>query len=134
MNTFNFVEQIRKFLSEKKTNNFKFIHISTDEVYGSLKPKEKSFTEKNKFLPNSPYSASKASAEHVMRSYYKTFKFPVIISNCSNNYGPFQYPEKLIPLIIQFCINNKSLPIYGDGKQIRDWLFVDDHCHAISKY
>lgn len=133
LNTFNFVEQIRKFLSEKKTNNFKFIHISTDEVYGSLKPKEKSFTEKNKFLPNSPYSASKASAEHVMRSYYKTFKFPVIISNCSNNYGPFQYPEKLIPLIIQNCINNKSLPIYGDGKQIRDWLFVDDHCHAIFK-
>ena len=101
--------------------------------FGSLKPKEKSFTEKNKFLPNSPYSASKASAEHVMRSYYKTFKFPVIISNCSNNYGPFQYPEKLIPLIIQNCINNKSLPIYGDGKQIRDWLFVDDHCHAIFK-
>jgi len=133
LQTLNLIEETKKYLLQKKNNNFKFIHISTDEVYGSLSTKEASFRETNKFFPNSPYSASKASAEHIMRSYYKTFGFPVIISNCSNNYGPYQYPEKLIPLIIQNCINNKLLPVYGDGKQIRDWLFVDDHCNAIFK-
>lgn len=133
LQTLNLIEETKKYLLKKKNNNFKFIHISTDEVYGSLSTKEASFRETNKFFPNSPYSASKASAEHIMRSYYKTFGFPVIISNCSNNYGPYQYPEKLIPLIIQNCINNKLLPVYGDGKQIRDWLFVDDHCNAIFK-
>ena len=127
------IEEVRKYLLNKNIKNFRFIHISTDEVYGSLRPKEKSFSENNKFFPNSPYSASKASAEHIMRSYFKTYSFPVIISNCSNNYGPFQYPEKLMPLIIQNCISNKMLPVYGDGKQIRDWLFVDDHCLAILK-
>ena len=131
LKTFKLVEETRKFISINNLKNFRFIHISTDEVYGSLKKREPSFSEKNKFFPNSPYSASKASAEHIMRSYFKTFKFPVIISNCSNNYGPYQYPEKLIPLIIQNAILKKKLPVYGDGKQVRDWLFVDDHCLAI---
>ena len=132
LKTFKLVEETRQFISLNNLKNFKFIHISTDEVYGSLKKHEPSFSEKNKFFPNSPYSASKASAEHIMRSYFKTFKFPVIISNCSNNYGPYQYPEKLIPLIIQNAILKKKLPVYGDGKQIRDWLYVTDHCEAIN--
>ena len=133
LKTFKLIEKVRKYLINKNIKNFRFIHISTDEVYGSLRLKDKSFTESNKFFPNSPYSASKASAEHIMRSYFKTYSFPVIISNCSNNYGPYQYPEKLMPLMIQNCISNKMLPVYGDGKQIRDWLFVDDHCLAILK-
>ena len=112
---------------------FKFIQISTDEVYGSLGLNEPSFTENHPFRPNSPYSASKASGDHLVRSWIKTYNFPAIITNCSNNYGPFQYPEKLIPLVINNCLIGKKIPVYGDGKQIRDWLYVDDHCAALEK-
>jgi dTDP-glucose 4,6-dehydratase len=128
--TFNLLEFSRKYW-----NNFSdklFIHISTDEVYGSL-GNEGFFTEKTPYSPNSPYSASKASSDFLLRAYYKTYKFPAIITNCSNNYGPYQFPEKLIPLIIFNCLNSKPLPIYGDGKNIRDWLYVLDHCKAIEK-
>ena len=126
-----FFEAIREEYSKNK--NFRILHVSTDEVYGSLKSKEKSFSEKNKYFPNNPYSASKASADHLAQSYFKTFKFPILVSNCSNNYGPFQNPEKLIPLIINNCINKKNIPIYGKGDQVRDWLHVEDHCSALWK-
>jgi dTDP-glucose 4,6-dehydratase len=109
------------------------LHVSTDEVYGSLKTSEKQFTEENQYKPNSPYSASKASSDHLVRAYNKTYGLPTLITNCSNNYGPYQFPEKLIPLIIHNALKKKSLPIYGDGKQIRDWLYVEDHCNAICK-
>ena len=112
---------------------FKFVQISTDEVYGSLGLNEPSFTENHPFRPNSPYSASKASGDHLVRSWVKTYNFPAIITNCSNNYGPYQYPEKLIPLVINNCLVGKKIPVYGDGKQIRDWLYVDDHCDALEK-
>tara|TARA_Y100001935_G_C17242408_1_gene476423 strand:- start:165 stop:1184 length:1020 start_codon:yes stop_codon:yes gene_type:complete len=115
----------------KSTPNFKFIHISTDEVYGSL-GKNGLFTEKSPFNPSSPYSASKASSDHLVNAWNKTFDFPSIITNCSNNYGPYQFPEKLIPLIITNCLDNKTLPVYGSGLNIRDWLYVTDHCEAIS--
>ena len=114
-------------LSSKKNM---FYHISTDEVYGSL-DLEGSFNEKSRYDPNSPYSASKASSDHFVRAYHKTYALPILISNCSNNYGPFQHQEKFIPNIINSLINNKKIPIYGDGKNIRDWLYVDDHCDAI---
>ena len=109
----------------------RFHHISTDEVYGSLNKGDPPFSEKTPYAPNSPYAASKAASDHIVRSYYHTFKLPITITNCSNNYGPYQYPEKLIPLIIQNALQGKQLPIYGDGKQIRDWLYVEDHCEAI---
>ena len=112
---------------------FKFIQISTDEVYGSLGLNESSFTENHPFRPNSPYSASKASGDHLVRSWIKTYNFPAIVTNCSNNYGPYQYPEKLIPLVINNCLVGKKIPVYGDGMQIRDWLYVDDHCAALEK-
>ena len=118
-------------LSEADKNKFKFIHISTDEVYGSII--RGSFTEKSNFSPNSPYSASKASAEHFVNAWNKTFKLPINIVNCTNNYGPFQYPEKLIPLTILNCMLNKSIPIYGKGDNVRDWIYVEDHCEAIFK-
>ena len=110
----------------------KFHHISTDEVFGSLSldSKEK-FSEQTKFKPNSPYSASKAGSDHLVRAYYKTYGLPVTITNCSNNYGPFQFPEKLIPLVITNLLENKKVPVYGDGQNVRDWLYVDDHCQAI---
>ena len=111
--------------------NFKFLHISTDEVFGSL-DYEGSFTETTPYDPSSPYSASKASSDHIVRSWNRTFDFPALITNCSNNYGPYQFPEKLIPLMIINCLDQKPLPIYGKGLNIRDWLFVDDHCNAIS--
>tara|TARA_B100000676_G_C18044223_1_gene826886 strand:- start:857 stop:1912 length:1056 start_codon:yes stop_codon:yes gene_type:complete len=114
-----------------KLKNFKFIHISTDEVFGSL-GESGSFDESSNFSPNSPYSASKASSDHFVRSWHKTYGLPTIITNCSNNYGPFQFPEKLIPLIIANCLDHKPLPIYGKGDNIRDWLFVSDHCEALS--
>tara|TARA_S200000501_G_scaffold62739_1_gene53498 strand:- start:3680 stop:4732 length:1053 start_codon:yes stop_codon:yes gene_type:complete len=129
--TLNLLEQARHFFDSKKNlNKFKFIHISTDEVYGSL-GKEGSFSEESPFKPNSPYSASKASSDHLVKVWYKTFGLPTLITNCSNNYGPYQFPEKLIPLTIINCIEGNSLPIYGDGENIRDWLHVDDHCKAI---
>ena len=118
-------------LTEKQKKEFRFLHISTDEVYGDLDIKAPPFTEENRYIPNSPYSASKAASDHLVRAWHQTYKLPVITTNCSNNYGSFQFPEKLIPLCIINAINNKPLPLYGDGKQIRDWLHVDDHCEAI---
>ena len=118
-------------LQKKQKEEFRFIHISTDEVYGDLDAKSSRFTEENRYIPNSPYSASKAASDHLVRAWHKTYKLPVITTNCSNNYGCFQFPEKLIPLCIINAINDKALPLYGDGKQIRDWLYVKDHCDAI---
>ncbi len=119
-------------LSKNFKNQFRFIHISTDEVFGSLGSKGY-FNEKTPYSPNSPYSASKASSDFLVRSWNKTYKIPTIVTNCSNNYGPFQFPEKLIPLIIANCFDEKPLPIYGKGENIRDWLYVEDHCDAIAK-
>jgi dTDP-glucose 4,6-dehydratase len=112
-------------------STFRFLHISTDEVFGSLEKDEPAFSESTPFAPNSPYAASKASSDLLVRSYFQTYNFPAIITNCSNNYGPYQFPEKLIPLMILNAINGKPLPIYGDGQQIRDWLYVEDHCRAL---
>ena len=120
-------------LSVSEKQLFKFLHISTDEVFGSLKIDEKKFSEKNKYIPSSPYAASKASSDHLVYSWYKTYGLPIIITNCSNNYGPYQYPEKLIPTMIINCIEEKKLPIYGVGANIRDWIYVEDHCEAISQ-
>ena len=134
LGTFNLLECARGFwsnLSDIEKDNFRFIHISTDEVYGDLNINDEPFTEKNQYKPNSPYSASKASSDHLVRSYFHTFGLPVLTTNCSNNYGPYHFPEKLIPLCISNALNSKDLPIYGDGKQIRDWLYVQDHCNAI---
>ena len=133
--TFRLLEASRGYyekLTSYEKAKFRFIHISTDEVFGSLEKDENPFTESSSYQPNSPYSASKASSDHIVRSWYHTYKFPAIITNCSNNYGPYQFPEKLIPLIIINALNQEALPIYGDGKQIRDWLYVDDHCVALS--
>jgi len=113
--------------------NFRFLHVSTDEVYGSLSKNEPAFTEEHRYEPNSPYSASKASSDHLVRAYHHTYGLPVLTTNCSNNYGPFQFPEKLIPLMIVNALAAKPLPVYGDGQQIRDWLYVTDHCSAIRR-
>jgi dTDP-glucose 4,6-dehydratase len=130
--TFSILEVLRKIqLDRLGTNQIRFHHISTDEVFGSLKPGDPPFTEKTPYSPNSPYAASKASSDHLVRAYHHTYNLPVTITNCSNNYGPYQFPEKLIPLIILNALEGKELPIYGDGQQIRDWLYVDDHCEAI---
>ena len=118
-------------LTGNSRDNFRFLHISTDEVFGSLELLDESFKETDQYKPNSPYSASKASSDHLVRSFYKTYGLPVITSNCSNNYGPYQYPEKLIPMTILNLVNRKKVPVYGDGKQIRDWLHVLDHCDAL---
>ena len=118
-------------LDEKSKQNFRFLHISTDEVYGSLGKDDPAFSETNRYEPNSPYSASKAASDHLVRAWYHTYGLPVITTNCSNNYGPYQFPEKLIPLCIMNALSGKPLPIYGDGQQIRDWLYVKDHCSAI---
>ena len=119
-----------KELNRKTKDNFRFIHVSTDEVYGSL-GEEGKFLETTPYDPSSPYSASKASSDHIVRSWFRTFDFPVIITNCSNNYGPYQFPEKLIPLMIINSLTGKDLPVYGTGMNIRDWLYVRDHCEAI---
>ncbi len=111
----------------------RFIQVSTDEVYGSLDPDDPPFTERNQLTPNSPYSASKAGADLLVRAYVKTYGLPAVITRCSNNYGPYQFPEKLIPLLIRNAMNDQPIPVYGDGKQIRDWLYVEDHCRAIMK-
>ncbi len=108
-----------------------FVHVSTDEVYGTLAPKDQAFTELTAYSPNSPYAASKAASDHLVRAYYHTYGLPTVTTNCSNNYGPYQYPEKLIPLMILNALTGKSLPIYGDGLQVRDWLYVTDHCRAL---
>jgi dTDP-glucose 4,6-dehydratase len=118
-------------LTSPKKEKFRFLHISTDEVYGSLSSTDPAFREDTPYAPNSPYSASKAAADHLVRSYYHTYNLPTLTTNCSNNYGPLQFPEKLIPLTILNALNGKSLPIYGDGQNIRDWLYVRDHCDAI---
>jgi dTDP-glucose 4,6-dehydratase len=129
--TYELLEATRIFLAKGSApEGFRFLHVSTDEVYGSLGDTGL-FTEKTPYAPNSPYAASKASSDHLVRSYFKTFGLPVVTTNCSNNYGPFQFPEKLLPLMIQKALAGKPLPVYGDGKQIRDWLFVEDHCKAI---
>ena len=121
-----------KHLSSEKQEEFRFLHISTDEVYGSLAFGKPAFKESTPYRPNSPYSASKASSDHLVRAYTQTYGLPAIITNCSNNYGPYQFPEKLIPLTICNCLKGEKLPIYGDGLQIRDWLYVIDHCEALS--
>ena len=118
-------------LEGDKKDNFKFHHVSTDEVYGDLEGADDLFTEDTPYAPSSPYSAAKASSDHLVRAWQRTFKFPTLITNCSNNYGPYQFPEKLIPLIILNALEGKELPIYGNGKQIRDWLYVDDHARAL---
>ena len=134
--TFRLLEATRGYwdeLEKNKKKEFRFLHVSTDEVYGSLSSKEKAFDENHRYEPNSPYSASKAASDHLIRAYHKTYGLPVLTSNCSNNYGPYQFPEKLIPLIIINALTNKPLPVYGDGQQIRDWLYVKDHCSAIQR-
>ncbi len=128
--TYNLLQQSNKIYQEKDKNII-FLHVSTDEVYGSLSSNEAGFTETNRFKPNSPYSASKAASDHLVRSWYKTYGLPTLITNCSNNYGPNQNQEKLIPKIIFNAINLEPIPVYGDGLNVRDWLFVDDHCKAI---
>jgi dTDP-glucose 4,6-dehydratase len=118
-------------LSDAKKADFRFLHVSTDEVYGTLSPTDPAFTEETPFAPNSPYAASKAASDHLVRAYQHTYKFPTLTTNCSNNYGPFHFPEKLIPLMILNALEGKNLPVYGDGMQIRDWLYVEDHAAAI---
>jgi len=130
MGTFNLLEIARECWRENDKKKVLFHHISTDEVYGSIENGD-CFYENTSYQPNSPYSASKASSDHLVRAYYKTYGLPVTISNCSNNYGPYQFPEKLIPLMILNILEEKPLPVYGDGKNIRDWLYVEDHCSAI---
>lgn len=130
--TFNILESVRLYLSQNNKSLFKMIHVSTDEVFGSLSDVG-AFHEQSRYKPSSPYSASKASSDHLVRAWHKTYKLPLIITNCSNNFGPYQYPEKLIPLTILNCINGKNIPIYGNGKNIRDWLYVEDHANALLK-
>ena len=132
--TFNLLESARGYwesLTPDGRASFRFLHVSTDEVYGTLSPTDPPFSETKSYEPNSPYSASKASSDHLVRSWHHTYGLPVITTNCSNNYGPYQFPEKLIPLVILNALDGKPLPIYGDGQQVRDWLYVEDHCHAI---
>jgi dTDP-glucose 4,6-dehydratase len=118
-------------LSPEKQKAFRFLHVSTDEVYGSLGPTDPPFSETTAYAPNSPYSASKAASDHLVRAYHHTYGLPTLTTNCSNNYGPYQFPEKLIPVMISNALKGKPLPVYGDGKNVRDWLYVQDHCLAI---
>ena len=132
--TYRLLECVRSYwnsLAGSRKTAFRFLHISTDEVYGTLAIDDPPFRETNRYEPNSPYSASKASSDHLVRAWHHTYGLPVLTTNCSNNYGPYQFPEKLIPLVIVNALANKPLPIYGDGMQIRDWLYVKDHCNAI---
>ena len=131
LGTFNLLECARAYHEEAQDKNFVFLHVSTDEVYGSLEPDDPRFCEETRYSPNSPYSASKAGSDHMVRAYFHTYRLPVIITNCSNNYGPRQFPEKLIPLMILNASEGKHLPIYGDGLNARDWLYVADHCRAL---
>lgn len=134
--TFRLLEAVRAYwggLDEQARQAFRFLHVSTDEVYGSLAADEPAFTETHQYQPNSPYSASKAASDHLVRSYHHTYGLPVLTTNCSNNYGPYHFPEKLIPLMIVNALGGKPLPVYGDGQQIRDWLYVKDHCSAIRR-
>lgn len=134
--TFRLLEAVRAYwntLEGDAKSGFRFLHVSTDEVYGSLATEDSAFTETNRYEPNSPYSASKAASDHLVRAYHHTYGLPVLTTNCSNNYGPYHFPEKLIPLVIHNALAGKPLPIYGDGQQIRDWLYVKDHCSAIRR-
>jgi dTDP-glucose 4,6-dehydratase len=132
--TFHLLEAVRAYwsgLADTEKTDFRFLHVSTDEVYGSLAKDEPAFSETHRYEPNSPYSASKAASDHLVRAYHHTYGLPVLTTNCSNNYGPYHFPEKLIPLLIVNALAGKKLPVYGDGQQIRDWLYVKDHCSAI---
>ena len=134
--TFNLLNTAKQYLEnvdENKRNNFRFIHVSTDEVYGDLKSNDDLFTETTKYAPSSPYAASKAASDHLVRAWHRTYQLPTIITNCSNNYGPYQFPEKLIPKMIINIFSNKELPIYAKGKNSREWIYVDDHCEALFK-
>ena len=134
--TFHLLESVRAYwdgLKGDRKENFRFLHVSTDEVYGTLGPKDAPFTETTPYAPNSPYSASKAASDHLVRAYHHTYGLPVLTTNCSNNYGPYHFPEKLIPLCLHNALSGKPLPIYGDGMQVRDWLYVKDHCSAIRR-
>ena len=134
LGTFNLLESARDYWNQLPADQkaaFRFLHVSTDEVYGSLKADDPPFAETNPYEPNSPYSASKAASDHLVRAWFHTYGLPVLTTNCSNNYGPYHFPEKLIPLVILNALNGKPLPIYGDGQQIRDWLYVDDHNRGI---
>lgn len=134
--TFNLLEAVRAYwngLDEQAKAGFRFLHVSTDEVYGTLESDAPAFTEQHRYEPNSPYSATKAASDHLVRAYHHTYGLPVLTTNCSNNYGPYHFPEKLIPLVIHNALAGKPLPIYGDGQQIRDWLYVTDHCSAIRR-
>jgi len=132
--TFSLLEEARAYwssLPEAERDTFRFLHVSTDEVYGSLGPDDAAFSETTPYAPNSPYSASKAASDHLERAYHRTYGLPTLTTNCSNNYGPYQFPEKLIPLIVLNACGGKPLPVYGDGQNVRDWLYVEDHCRAI---
>lgn len=132
--TFALLEEVRAYWADQKEsdkNRFRFLHVSTDEVFGSLKEADAAFCETTRYQPNSPYSATKAASDHLVRAYHHTYGLPVLTTNCSNNYGPYQFPEKLIPLMILNACGGKPLPVYGDGKNVRDWLYVGDHCEAV---
>ena len=132
--TFSLLEETRAYwsaLDSEQQRSFRFLHVSTDEVYGSLDENASAFSEVTAYAPNSPYSATKAASDHFVRAYHHTYGFPTLTTNCSNNYGPYQFPEKLIPLVILNAIDGKALPVYGDGQNVRDWLFVGDHCEAV---
>jgi dTDP-glucose 4,6-dehydratase len=134
--TFALLEEVRAYwggLAEHERADFRFLHVSTDEVYGSLEPGDPAFSEATPYAPNSPYAASKAASDHLVRAYHHTYGLPTVTTNCSNNYGRFQFPEKLIPLMILNALDGKPLPVYGDGQNVRDWLYVEDHCEAISQ-
>ena len=134
--TFQLLESVRAYwagLDDQAKQDFRFLHVSTDEVYGSLAPDAPAFSETNPYEPNSPYSASKAASDHLVRAWHHTYGLPVLTTNCSNNYGPYHFPEKLIPLVIHNALTGKPLPIYGDGQQVRDWLYVEDHCKALMR-
>ncbi len=134
--TFNLLEEVRGYwsaLPDSRREAFRFLHVSTDEVYGSLAPLDPAFAETTPYAPNSPYAASKAAADHLVRAYHHTYGMPVVTTHCSNNYGPYQFPEKLIPLMIVNALEGKPLPVYGDGGNVRDWLYVGDHCAAVRR-
>lgn len=136
VSTFRLLEAVRAYwssLPEPARSNFRFLHVSTDEVFGSLGPHDPAFSESTPYAPNSPYSASKAASDHLVRAWHHTYGLPVLTTNCSNNYGPLHFPEKLIPLMILNALEGKPLPVYGDGQQVRDWLYVEDHCSAIRR-
>lgn len=130
--TFRLLEAVRRYWIENPVENARFLHVSTDEVFGSLGPEDPAFHEETPYAPNSPYSASKAGSDHLARAYHHTYGLPVVTTNCSNNYGPYQFPEKLLPLMIRKTLKGEALPVYGDGTNVRDWLYVEDHCRGLA--